>query len=794
MSDGPWTRYGGGSAAPVQAAPRRAPRPSMPQIRFVSDEDALARTLIGEAGDEDDAGQVAVGAVALNRSRHRGLTPTQVVLERNQFEPWGNPETTRRLLSISPESPEYQRALANARRALAGEDPTQGASHFYSPTAQAAMGRRPPSWDDGSGVDLGRHRFFRIEGSPQSAPQDVQQTSAPAGEGPWARYAAPATQTASTTPQEVIIDQGVYRDGDRAIGPNGEDLGEWGEFITRRDRDNEENRARVEREADPEYQQDYAESKARIENVPAWMLNMTQGGTLGSMDEVLGFLDKGQATRDAVRDRESALMAEDPTGTFAAQFAGGLLTPGLKGTGDFIAAGTGANRIARAAAVSGGYGAASGIMGAEGNLIERAPEGLLSAAIAAPTGGLLDSALTRETSRLATRNAAGPSAARRLSRQGVELTPGQAAGGAWRRIEDGLTSIPFMGDSIKRAQRDGLLSFDNVATNTALEPIGGGLLDTAGRQGVRNADSLISNAYTTALEGASASADDVFEQAVTNAVRPDGLPESILTNLNAVVDDVLTPLRNGALDGQTWKQVDSQLAADIRAADRAAANAPEQRLLRDRLQEVRTAYRDLFGRVNGDDALNSVNSADRASAQYRLVRDASADVASAGRGGNSSPATLNRAVVASAGKRQAARGEGLLQDLTDDAMEVLPSTVPDSGTPLRGLLTAVGAGGGATMIGANPAAVVAGVAGLAAGSAAYSRPAIRLFNQVYRALDAGDAGRATTVLAEIEKLAGRHPALKPYYEAAVLHVLGGSQNQSPDTAPAGGGLLSPTAP
>lgn len=109
-------------AAPARPQPaRQQQRQPAPQIRFADARDALARTLIGEAGNQGDEGMLAVGGVVMNRARSRGLTPEQVVLERNQFEPWGNPETSRRLLSISPDSPEYRRAAALADRVLQGK-------------------------------------------------------------------------------------------------------------------------------------------------------------------------------------------------------------------------------------------------------------------------------------------------------------------------------------------------------------------------------------------------------------------------------------------------------------------------------------------------------------------------------------------------------------------------------------------------------------------------------------------------------------------------------------------------
>src|SRR5437868_1827277 len=119
--------------------------------------DTLVRTVWGEARNQDATGQQAVASVILNRAKQTGRSVDQIVREPGQFEPWTNPHTRARLTSLSPQSPEYQRIAANIAPALEGQDPTGGADHFYSPKAQAALGRSAPKWDDGSGVDLGDH-------------------------------------------------------------------------------------------------------------------------------------------------------------------------------------------------------------------------------------------------------------------------------------------------------------------------------------------------------------------------------------------------------------------------------------------------------------------------------------------------------------------------------------------------------------------------------------------------------------------------------------------------------------
>lgn len=124
--------------------------------------DVTIRTAYGEADGEGPVGQAAIAAVMLNRAAASGKTLTEVAMEPSQFEPWMTPATRKRLNALSPSGPAYQRVADAVLPILMGEapDPTGGATDFYSPSAQRALGRPAPTWDDGRGVDIGRHRFF----------------------------------------------------------------------------------------------------------------------------------------------------------------------------------------------------------------------------------------------------------------------------------------------------------------------------------------------------------------------------------------------------------------------------------------------------------------------------------------------------------------------------------------------------------------------------------------------------------------------------------------------------------
>jgi hypothetical protein len=162
------------------------------------DFDLLTRTVIGEAGNDPSAAGVA--AVALNRlkSGKYGQSLSQVVTQPGQFEAWQR----QPLMAYSQNSPAYAHAAQVVSGVLSGQtpDPTNGATQFYAPAAQAALGRKPPAWDDGTGQQIGKQRFFG--GKSQAAvaePDYTQGFQIGASPAPAAGAAAPST---GATPEQ----------------------------------------------------------------------------------------------------------------------------------------------------------------------------------------------------------------------------------------------------------------------------------------------------------------------------------------------------------------------------------------------------------------------------------------------------------------------------------------------------------------------------------------------------------------------------------------------------------------
>lgn len=144
-----------------------------------NERDQMIRLLHAEAGNQSPQGQQAVANVIRNRAvegNYGGDTATGVMNKPWAFEPTMTPQGRQRMASLDPNSAQYQNLSSAVDRAYTGDDPTKGATHFYSPNAQASLGRPPPAWGQGPGQDIGQHRFF---GGAGGQPVQMAQASIP---------------------------------------------------------------------------------------------------------------------------------------------------------------------------------------------------------------------------------------------------------------------------------------------------------------------------------------------------------------------------------------------------------------------------------------------------------------------------------------------------------------------------------------------------------------------------------------------------------------------------------------
>lgn len=301
---------------------------------------------------------------------------------------------------------------------------------------------------------------------------------------------------------------------------------------------------------------------------------------------------------------------------------------------------------------------------------------------------------------------------RNLMAEGITPTPGQILGGGYKRVEEGLTSIPIVGDAIKRGQTRAVEELNTAAFNRALEPIGETLpKGLMGREAVDHVHTTLSDRYETLLPKMTAKSDGQFAGEVSNLrqmVKTGSIdPKAAAAFERILKNDVLGKFKGqAAITGQTLKQIESDLGAQISRLAR--STDADQRLVSDALQEVQSSLRHLVERNNPAQAaeLKAIN---RGYANFKRVQRAASGLGA--EDGVFSAAQLQNAVKAtdrSKDKARFARGNALMQDLAEPAKAVLGPKVPDSGTPYRSM-AALGVGGlaGGVTFGLPGAAAVA---------------------------------------------------------------------------------------
>lgn len=533
-----------------------------------------------------------------------------------------------------------------------------------------------------------------------------------------------------------------------------------------------------------------------IANFNKDLLSRARGGSLGWLDEAMGGVsalgagltntvakatgrpglgygmkEAYTATKNALNTEAEQQRKERPVSTFANEVAGGSWLPVAKTT-----------NALKAGVYGAGVGAVSGA-GAGDGLQDRLRGATLGAATGFGVGALGQKASNALASSAQRAREAAPSAARELAREGVQLTPGQMMGGTVQRIEDAATSVPILGDAIRGRRIEGIESFNKAAINRVLAPLGETIPENAnvGREGVELASRAVSNAYERALAPVKLVPDEQVVSRVAQIQNDARLTPELKSELNTILDNTINHARDKVLTGRDWKMIDADLGAAAAGASNAAGTQPSYAYLANVLKDIQNEWRGVLQRV-APEAAAAVEKANEANANLVRIRQAAQMVGA--KNGIFTPSQLNNAVRAgdsSAGNRAFATGSALMQDLTDRAVNVLPSTVPDSGTPIRSAINALGLTGGGLTLGVNPGAVVTGAAVTGAGSMFYSRPVQQLINEAYRS---GSPGAVRQAVAQLEELASQNPGLQAQVARAIAELTGRPEDMQQSRAQA----------
>jgi hypothetical protein len=375
---------------------------------------------------------------------------------------------------------------------------------------------------------------------------------------------------------------------------------------------------------------------------------------------------------------------------------------------------------------------------------DRATAGALSAA-----GGVLGAGLQRVAGGLV-KPVTTPQAVE-MMRRGIQVTPGQAMGGAALDTEKKLTSLPLAGNRIRAAHER---ANEEYFRQTAGDVVGG--LPANARAAVAGAGDgtstmvkmreVIGEQYDSALgqvPHVPIDATDLLQKSVgivNSTAMSEASKEQVLKYVTNNVLNRVPGASPGAaqnLSGDAAKAIESDLRAE--ASKYLTSSTAEERNIGKALSDIHGRFRDALNL--GVDAVDPqasrvLRNADQAWRAFLPLDQASASIGAMNAGGTPQPRALLNSLKAldksqndNALRRSIAQGRSntpydrLVQN-QQLGSEVFGAAVPDSGTTgrwLAGSALGIGLGGAPAIAGA-----AAGYAGVAA---AYSRLGSRLLTQ-----------------------------------------------------------------
>ena len=301
-----------------------------------------------------------------------------------------------------------------------------------------------------------------------------------------------------------------------------------------------------------------------------------------------------------------------------------------------------------------------------------------------------------------------------LSDSCIRTTVGQKLGGAWKRAEDKMASLPIVGDMVAARQGEGIADFnrrmfEEGALGREVPPMVG----EAGVDYMR--DVTVPNAYGAALDGRQFDITPEFAQANTDRMAQAGrLPQEIAGDTQYSLNTIFDPAyQNGnAISGRNFQQVYQGLQRHLASLGRSdSPAAPEA------AEILRGALDDLGGMVEtqAPDVMPLFRDANDIYRNSKIIEDAVGKAVNTG--GEVMPSQLGTAARTNSkrfGGRYASESRPFFE-LQRNAQDTLPSKVPNSGTVDRALQ--FGIGGSLLGAGTGTGAYLGGTEGATTGGA-----------------------------------------------------------------------------
>lgn len=419
-----------------------------------------------------------------------------------------------------------------------------------------------------------------------------------------------------------------------------------------------------------------------------------QGLTLGSADELQGlvaglyskfaegkdFQTAYNETVDAIRSDLKAFREQEPVYAYGSEIAGSLPTAIFGGA---RLAKAGVDAVKSAGLMGGAYG---GLGTDSGDPVDRA----LGTGVGALAGGTIQKVAPFATE-----------GAKELIKRGVPVTVGDAVGGGLKKVEEAMTSVPFVGSAITGAKQRAKKGFDKAIFQEVLEPLNPLLINTKnvlkgleGRDLYAKTADIISDQYDKILPKLKmpnrSVLQDKFDDVILNEAEAlsGNAQKLFLDKIDKIIyskfDDA------GKISGQNYKKAISEIRREVRKFNK--STEPVNLDIASSFSAIESAMADVLKSTNPAQAL-ALDAIDKSF--RRLLPVERAVIAS--EGGEFTADQILRQVRSqdrTLRKKSFARGEAEMQPLVEAGQNTIKQRLANSGTADRSMLGTLALGGG----------------------------------------------------------------------------------------------------
>jgi hypothetical protein len=316
-----------------------------------------------------------------------------------------------------------------------------------------------------------------------------------------------------------------------------------------------------------------------------------------------------------------------------------------------------------------------------------------------------------------------------LYEKGVRPTLAQALGGGWKEAEEKMTSLPFVGSVVQRAQKRALESFNTASVKEIINELNTGLMESGegrnlipaganaitqeftnigkiepGAKGLEQAYTAVSKVYDDLAENSQGSITPQLADSLTSAKESMyGIGEKAGKSFDGLFDQYIGSRidPNGAISGRTMKEIDSDLTgliSDLKRGDSVDKNMAHA------FEQIQSGFDSMMDQMNPGYQTIKRN-ADAAYRKLALLGKASTSSVGSELATPANLAQQLRAEDTSSWNKNFALNKSDWTDWARQNIELMGNKFPESGTAARSAMSDVAGSLGALQLNAIPEAM-----------------------------------------------------------------------------------------